>query len=234
MQRRRASGFSLVELLVVIAIIGILVSLLLPAVQAAREAGRRSQCQNNLKQLALGALQHENSKKFFPTGGWWYAWVGDPDQGSGRNQPGGWIFCLLPYIEQVQLAQLGAGLQSQSAAKNAFGTQLATTPLPTLYCPSRRSVQTYQYNYQSFPQYCAQLEQCRYRSRSCAATMPPTRGTTGPTTAVHGRQRPLPRASLVPFPIPRKKRASGFIAASCVWLPSATEPAIRICSAKNI
>src|SRR3954467_6516640 len=59
-------GFTLVELLVVIAIIGILVALLLPAVQAAREAARRASCQNNIKNLALGVLNHESAKRIFP------------------------------------------------------------------------------------------------------------------------------------------------------------------------
>ena len=63
-------GFTLVELLVVIAIIGILVALLLPAIQAAREAARRSQCQNNVKQWSLACLLHLDAHKAFPTGGW--------------------------------------------------------------------------------------------------------------------------------------------------------------------
>jgi len=89
-----------VELLVVIAIIGVLVALLLPAVQAAREAARRSQCQNNLKQMGLSALNYEGSQKAFPSTGWGWHWMGDPDQGAGKNQTGGWIYSLLPYIEQ--------------------------------------------------------------------------------------------------------------------------------------
>src|SRR5579863_4475370 len=100
-------GFTLVELLVVITIIGILIALLLPAVQAARESARRIQCENNLKQLSLGMLDFESENKRFPSGGWGYCWVGDPDRGlSPPNQPGGWQFQILPYIEQKNLFSL--------------------------------------------------------------------------------------------------------------------------------
>ena len=85
--RRIARGFTLVELLVVIAIIGVLVALLLPAIQAAREAARRTQCKNNLKQLGLACQLHVDSHKFFPSGGWGDWWVGCPDHGWARTSP---------------------------------------------------------------------------------------------------------------------------------------------------
>ena len=103
------SGFTLVELLVVITIIGILIALLLPAVQAAREAARRVQCSNHLKQLALGAVNHESANGYLPTGGWGNLWVGDADRGFGAPQPGAWTFNVLPFIEMQELHDLGMG-----------------------------------------------------------------------------------------------------------------------------
>ena len=101
------AGFTLVELLVVIAIIGILVALLLPAVQAAREAARRSECTNHLKQLALGCLQHHDTFGTLPSGGWSWHWTGDPDMGFRREQPGSWLYHILPFMEEGDLHKLG-------------------------------------------------------------------------------------------------------------------------------
>lgn len=131
------SAFTLVELLVVITIIGILIALLLPAVQAAREAARQMQCKNNLKQLALGCLTHESSHKFLPSGGWGYLFIGDPDRGFGKRQMGGWLFNVLPYIEQPSLYEMGLH-------NNATGRyQMTQNPLTTYYCPSRRRATLY-------------------------------------------------------------------------------------------
>ncbi len=137
-------GFTLVELLVVIAIISILISLLLPAVQAAREAARRTQCVNNLKQLALGCLNHESAVKAFPTGGWLPLAMGHPDAGVGMQQPGGWLYNILPYIEQTSLYKEQAG--QTGAPLQAAALSTAQTPLNVMYCPSRRPAQLYPQN----------------------------------------------------------------------------------------
>jgi len=136
--RSSPKGFTLVELLIVVTIIGILVALLLPAVQMAREAARRAHCKNNLKQIALAFLGHETVHGHLPTGGWGWRWVGDPDRGFGPDQPGGWGYNILPFIEQQPLRGLGAGLpQSQ---KKAALKSVAETPLSVFICPTRRRV----------------------------------------------------------------------------------------------
>ena len=127
----RRLGFTLIELLVVIAIIGILMGLALPAVQSVREAARRTQCSNNLRQIALAFQLHHNSLGFFPSGGWNFD---DPPTFShgpltGENQKAGWGFQVLPYIE--------GGNIHQSDPVTAIG---ATSPV--FFCPTRRGPQT--------------------------------------------------------------------------------------------
>jgi prepilin-type N-terminal cleavage/methylation domain-containing protein len=135
--RSGRKGFTLVELLVVIAIIGILVALLLPAVQAAREAGRTATCKNNIKQLALAFTLCHESQGHYPSGGWGYKWAPDPDRGIGVNQPGGPFYSILSFHEEGALFEMGSG--GTDAQKRAANKKRLQTPLSVWICPSRRS-----------------------------------------------------------------------------------------------
>lgn len=142
-------GFTLVELLVVIAIIGMLVGLLLPAVQQAREAARLMQCNNHLKQMGLAAQNHEATAKTYPSGGWHWRVVGDADWGFGAKQPGGWAYSLLPFMEQNALYQSGANGDKTNTPNNTKkeGARICVeTPLSFFYCPSRRAPKTYPFS----------------------------------------------------------------------------------------
>lgn len=156
---RKSPGFTLVELLVVIAIIGVLVALLLPAVQAAREAARRTQCSNQLRQLGLAFQNHHDAQKHLPTGGWGFMWLGYPDYGFGKGQPGGWLYNILPFIEQQALHDIGRG--ATGAARDAATRKRVEAPFEGMNCPSRRSTNVYSYTSTSIPfSYTEPFERC--------------------------------------------------------------------------
>jgi prepilin-type N-terminal cleavage/methylation domain-containing protein len=146
---RSTRGFTLVELLVVITIIAILIALLLPAVQMAREAARRMHCSNNIKQLALAMHSFHNAQGCLPSAGWGWTWGPHPNRGLGIEQTGGWAYSLLPYLELQSLFEMGAGFGSNtdSDLSNAdflkANAQRLATPLQVMYCPTRRPAIVY-------------------------------------------------------------------------------------------
>ncbi len=134
--RTTVRGFTLVELLVVIAIIGVLVALLLPAVQAAREAARRSQCTNNLKQLGLAVLNHESALGRFPSN---QQNIFTQDGSFGRRHLASHLVMLSPYIEaaglygQIDLDEKALLVPGDQLVQ---GVPLRQLPLAALTCPS--------------------------------------------------------------------------------------------------
>jgi prepilin-type N-terminal cleavage/methylation domain-containing protein len=147
---RHLRAFTLVELLVVIAIIGILVSLLLPAIQAARESARQTQCRNNLKQIATAIHNFESSKRYFP------GFAGDRESflntydaarmALAKSWPreGNWMLQTLNYMEDIAVADILIGY-ARSTATNATTQEknAIATPIPLFICPTRRAAIAY-------------------------------------------------------------------------------------------
>lgn len=133
---RALRGFTLVELLVVIAIIGILIALLLPAVQAAREAARRSQCVNNLKQLGVALQNYHDVNRTFPS-----SYNTPPGPYSWQNTGRSWMFAILPYVELQNLHSrtdygLPVGTGAVGSANYNVNTEISRTVVTTFLCPS--------------------------------------------------------------------------------------------------
>ena len=158
-QQGQRFAFTLVELLVVIAIIGILVALLLPAVNAAREAARRIQCVNNLKQIVLASLNYKSTYRHLPAG----PWDGDPNatttsgipSRSGRTasvccraaNSDGWspLFRILPFLEQSNVFDMAAddGPFWPTQPNNSNEDDVAQQRISLFYCPARRAPEGY-------------------------------------------------------------------------------------------
>jgi len=149
----RLRGFTLIELLVVIAIIAVLISLLLPAVQSAREAARRIQCTNNLKQIGLAFANYESSNGMFPLGAMVLCTGPNASSGWGSTAPGSvgsidnngvsWVALILPYLEQNTVWNAinfgvsgGSSIAAGSTASNAYFATAWYTRLSVLTCPS--------------------------------------------------------------------------------------------------
>ena len=142
---RSRRGFTLIELLVVIAIIAVLIALLLPAVQSAREAARRAQCTNNLKQLGLALANYESANGSFPMAFFWQ-WCEQPAAPRGGSIGNGYgpMVALLPYYEQGPL------WNAYNTSVEAFGDSNSTvdgTGVGTIWCPSDGSIQGYRATY---------------------------------------------------------------------------------------
>ena len=173
------SGFTLIELLVVIAIIAILIFLLMPAVQKVREAAARAKCSNNIKQMALSMHNHHDVFKMLPSGGWGWNWVGDANRGVGQKQPGGWIFGILPFVEQKPLYNL---------ATSQGGTQqMIVTTLPLFNCPSRRNGGPYPGNstYHNYGDFVS-TSQARADYAACCGDNAPDEIYGGPSSYAQG------------------------------------------------
>ncbi len=139
----RRGGFTLIELLVVISIMGLLMGMLLPAVQQSREAARRVSCQNNLKQMGLAFLNHHDQQGFFPTGGHEFDKAPTYLNGApavGAEQQASWAFQILPYLEGGNIWTGGNALDDRVRKLTAIGTTSTV-----FFCPTRRSPQTVAY-----------------------------------------------------------------------------------------
>lgn len=132
---------TITELIVILTIILLAIALMIPAIQQAREAARRTECMSNLKQIGNAFIVHHDMHGNFPTGGWGEQWVGDPDRGFDKKQAGGWAFSILPYLGNNSLYNLGSGLEFDEK-KTAF-TERVTSPLPVFHCPTRRPALNY-------------------------------------------------------------------------------------------
>lgn len=137
--QNQTTGFTLIELLVVIAIIGVLVALLLPAIQGAREAARRTQCVNNLKQIGLGLHNHHDVHRQLPAG--WTAFAAGTQTPDPEGEPGwGWAARILPYLEEGNTSQQ---IRQSIAILDPLHDTARVSALPVYLCPSEAAEATW-------------------------------------------------------------------------------------------
>ena len=136
-QYSERAAFTIIELMVVMAITGLLLALILPAVQKARASARRTQCHNNLRQQIVAIQNHVSAWGQFPSGGWGFTWLGFADRGTGVRQPGGWIYSILPLCEQSTVQQMAPS--STTPIDPSRVRDFCNRSLVVFNCPERRS-----------------------------------------------------------------------------------------------
>jgi type II secretory pathway pseudopilin PulG len=147
-------GLTITELLVVLGIVALLLAMLMPAVNAAREAARRTQCSNNLRQLGLALIGHDAAQRNLPYGGWGGRWGPVPGRGSEERQPGGWLWAILPFIEEPAIQSMIDRVPPPADAPiamsalegdrpNAQRFPWISAPLEIATCPTRRAATLY-------------------------------------------------------------------------------------------
>jgi type II secretory pathway pseudopilin PulG len=136
MTRFSRRGISIVEVIVAIVVIAVVIELGVLLLTRSRESARSNGCEKNLQAIGRALLLHHEKNGHYPTAGWGSMWLGDPDRGRGKDQPGSWEFCILPYIEGSDVPMIPKGLSGQ--AKSDALVTLCSTPAPMFSCSARR------------------------------------------------------------------------------------------------
>ena len=140
--RELRKAITRIDLLVLLGALSFVIQAAIPGIDVAREAARRSHCSYNLREISQGVLNHVDlNNKVFPSGGWGHHWIGEPERGTGIDQPGGWIFNTLAYVDQEELRNAGLGLQGREREKAII--ERCRTEVGLFICPSRHSVALY-------------------------------------------------------------------------------------------
>ncbi|MFN7842198.1 MAG: DUF1559 domain-containing protein [Pirellula sp.] len=133
---RKATGFTLIELIVVIAVLTLLVALVFPALNAAREASRVGKCKSNLRQIGLAVSQFRTAQREFPSCGWGSKWYAISDLGFSTDQPGGWFYRISPFLE-VELNSLHPTVEEIQNSPAFDYSRVAKQRVPIFHCPSK-------------------------------------------------------------------------------------------------